>query len=1177
MKKALLTIIAIAAATNILNAGTYTWTGSVGDGLWFTAGNWSYDDGAGNVTNPAASAPKNNCADDITIDGLYEVSYKPGGDLQISGTLTLANGAYWKQVDGGAYVDVKGGTIHVCSGGVFDTGSSTGSNGVGLGHVVVENGGKVIARRNLNRASLTVKAGGIYELSGAYEFAATDDIQSGGLMTATGNVSLPADVQIISRGYLSTTGEFQPSARSEFANVNLTNKLASMSGKCTLLSGSLTFSGTQSGGLYQGGSDSLYFDFPAGSTCRVTLKDNLSNLYSHTFGTSATTPKYRYDGGPITAAQFETLFEAADNGDGTVSFWPVAISEDAPEIAAGTITMGSTDTSVVVDAAFTRIGDPAATVYLVYDTVDRGRKLADWGDNKILVGTATSLGFDDVVVSGVTARQVLKMRLIAVNTEGSSASDVVSLYTRHYDVEGTVNEWIGIVGNWTDGAQWSLGHAPTSSEICMIDNASAVVTNSSYTLNDIDFMLAGTLILTGELHSDVDYVLDGFNFRCTTFVPNGHRFTIRNGSLTAYRKGSPEQAVAGVYGAGARIDFLSGGTSSMCFLSTGTIYADTFGTSRFLYNGQSIDETEFNKRFAYEQIETPDGVKEGYYAYRLYLKPSEGEPKVESFGATFADGHVLFTLTETEDSIDDTVVTVYYGTTDYGATTNDWAFSGTLVKSAGGVNALSVEVAPNIRYYYALAASSERADMVVWRRGSVVSAELPAGRKVWFGKTADASDPANWQGGTLPGSQDVVEINALFAETKNIEWKVAAIPSVSGWVQSYGVVYFDTTVESAFVISGDVELSGTANWTHIGPAAEPQYCINVSVGGDMTVGSGAIVQAGTAQENNNDYRPRGYRQGPGYLTTTRMVVDPLTQEEVEETVYFGGSYAGDGGHVPFAGPFPSYGSILNPMEWGSAGKGDSADNYSGPGLIVLSVSGGLTVNGSIASHGFGWDGQRAGASGGTVNITAARLAGNGSIDADGGRCLNGPGSGGRVRVKLTGANATFDSFAAPTKIHANPGTFTNITGDSLENDVVLGAAGTVTLQLADDSATSATVIVSDANQNRRDATDPTSLVSATHLPARANPSEKLKETRWSLLGHGKLRLTADVRIASLSLAASDGSQCIYTDGHKLTVGSFVVGGVNRRYGVYTAATDPGLIFGSGSIEVPSGGMVILVR
>ena len=33
MKKALLTIVAIAAATNLLNAGTYTWTGSAGDGL----------------------------------------------------------------------------------------------------------------------------------------------------------------------------------------------------------------------------------------------------------------------------------------------------------------------------------------------------------------------------------------------------------------------------------------------------------------------------------------------------------------------------------------------------------------------------------------------------------------------------------------------------------------------------------------------------------------------------------------------------------------------------------------------------------------------------------------------------------------------------------------------------------------------------------------------------------------------------------------------------------------------------------------------------------------------------------------------------------------------------------------------------------------------------------------
>lgn len=1170
--------LAIAAIAGQLVAGTYIWTGEAKDGLWFTPGNWSYDDGAGNVTNPATAAPKNNCSDDITIDGQYEVSYKPGGDLQISGTLTLANGAYWKQIDGGAYVDVKGGTIHVCQGGVFDSGSSTGSKGVGLGHVIVENGGKVIARRNFKRASLTVKAGGVYELDGGYEFAATDDIQSGGLLTATGNVTLPADMQIISTGYISTTGEFQPSSGSEFANVNLTNKLASMAGKCSLLSGSLTFSGTQSGGLYQSGTDSLYFDFPAGSTCRITLKDTLSSLYSRTFGTSTTTPKYRYDGDPISAQQFETLFETADNGDGTVTFWPKAISEDAPEVATGTVTMGSTDGSVLVSATFAKVGDPAAQVYLVYGTEDKGRKFTDWGENKILLGTASASGLSGVAASGLPARQMLFFRVFAVNEEGSSASDSTRLYTRNYGVDGVVNEWIGTVGNWTDGTQWSLGHQPTDSEIRWIEKADAVVTKNSYTLNATDHMVAGTLELTGELYADVDYVLDGFNFSCTTFVPNGNKFTIKNGSLTAYRSGAPEQAKGGVYGDGARIDILSGGTAEMRFYSTGTIFADTFGGNRFKFNGLKIDETEFNKRFAYEKVDGVSEVVRGddtYYAYRLYLKPSEGEPKVESFGASFSNDKITFTLQQAADSIADTVVTVYYGTTDRGATTNDWAASAVMEKDGNGINTATVDVSSGSRYYYAILAESETADMMVWRLGDVVAANLPTDRKVWVGNSSDASDPSNWQGGTLPGASDVIEIDDLFGKNLTINWNSTAIPSVAGWVQSAGIVYFDTTPSSAVTVKGDVALSGTANWTHIGPAAQPEKCINVIVEGDMTVGTGAIVQSGTAKENDAKYRARGYYEGPGFQVVTNIVEDAETV--TTNFIYLGGSYAGDGGHQPFSGVFNSYGSILNPRDWGSAGKGDSRDAYSGAGCILMTVAGDLLVDGSIASHGFGWDAQKSGASGGTVNITAATLSGSGSIDADGGKCLFGPGSGGRIRVKLTTIGATFENFSAPSQIHANPGLLTNITGDSLDNDVVLGAAGTVFLQLADDTETTGTVLVSDTNQNRRDPTDTTSVISATHLPARQNPTESLRHSTWSLNGYGKIRLTANAVIGGLSLSAADGSQCVFTDGYTLTTTSLVVSGTRYPCGTYTAETNPGLIKGDGSIIVAGGGFTVIVR
>ena len=122
MKKALLTIVAIAAATSILNAGTYTWTGAANDGLWFTAGNWNYDDGGGNVTSPAASAPARNTSDDVIISNGDTVTYVPGGDWAPTGTTTISGGSTLVQSDGNSWPNIQGAMI--LDGGHYDSGSA---------------------------------------------------------------------------------------------------------------------------------------------------------------------------------------------------------------------------------------------------------------------------------------------------------------------------------------------------------------------------------------------------------------------------------------------------------------------------------------------------------------------------------------------------------------------------------------------------------------------------------------------------------------------------------------------------------------------------------------------------------------------------------------------------------------------------------------------------------------------------------------------------------------------------------------------------------------------------------------------------------------------------------------------------------------------------------------------
>jgi hypothetical protein len=236
-------------------------------------------------------------------------------------------------------------------------------------------------------------------------------------------------------------------------------------------------------------------------------------------------------------------------------------------------------------------------------------------------------------------------------------------------------------------------------------------------------------------------------------------------------------------------------------------------------------------------------------------------------------------------------------------------------------------------------------------------------------------------------------------------WYPETAAQVGGWEQPANFhnpnfyVNFRTTTDSALVVTGDVSIAG-GTWTHEYQRVLDGAAVNVDVRGDLTLGAGAYIHAGLA---NNGDRPGGIStgyprgEGPGYLRTA------------------GGSYAGDGGHITNTTGFVSYGSILDPLSYGSGGWGDNS-YYGGGGIIKLTVGGALTVDGTVATRGFGYalnnDFVGGAGSGGSINIVAASLSGAGTIDANGGNNgLYGPGSGGRVKVALTGAGANFTGFA----------------------------------------------------------------------------------------------------------------------------------------------------------------------
>ena len=180
---------------------------------------------------------------------------------------------------------------------------------------------------------------------------------------------------------------------------------------------------------------------------------------------------------------------------------------------------------------------------------------------------------------------------------------------------------------------------------------------------------------------------------------------------------------------------------------------------------------------------------------------------------------------------------------------------------------------------------------------------------------------------------------------------------------------------------------------------------------------------------------------------------------------------------------------------------------------------------------------------------------------------------------MTGANSEFSSFSGT--IRAFGGSIQNQEQANL-NDLTPGAAGTVCLV----EGNSAPVVkvynewrYGDEIQTWRVATNSAAVPSATHLPAKQNGDSisALKKTKWELSGHGAIRLTRDVQVASLSLSAEDGAQKVYTDGFKLTTPALVVNGSRFRSGTYTAETNPEFIVGDGSVTVGGSGFAVFVR
>ena len=739
-----------------------------------------------------------------------------------------------------------------------------------------------------------------------------------------------------------------------------------------------------------------------------------------------------------------------------------------------------------------------------------------------------------------------------------------------------------------NGGQLLSNQLVTSGDNVRIVIGAGVYYEASGTVNGNLYVMDGGTLHVGEYQPHGAFTLSGSGLiNCNIFAPQtASDITTFNGPDLIMRTTAYDGFWQG--GGTSYIDVPAGSTSKFTvaagFHTVEDVYPKTFGSDatnpKFRYNGEVITQEQFAELFI---VEAHDGAIDGNNWYTdFYLKPTGMVP------LTFDGGAVTATLTsDTSATISATVdeagspaytLVAVWGKADGGHHTDAWENALDLgAATANQVVSQAIALESGYAYYYGLAATNENG--VIWATPSPASFfamlnEPGAPTNVWTSAVStDSRVAGNWSLGHVPAAGEIVYVLDRFHNVRLDWYPGTGTDEVAGWIQPDAFlspkhqVFFHTAAASPLTITGDV-LLGAGTWTCSGPADEPTEIVNVAVGGSMMIGANARIVVGLNENfNNDDGAPRGYTQdhGPGYLREA------------------GGSHAGEGGHIPSATGFVSYGSILNPLSYGSGGHGDNV-GYAGGGVVKLSVGGALTMDGVIRSRGFGYPlnepGTVGGAgSGGSINITAASLAGAGTIDANGGaNGLYGPGSGGRVKVALTGAGATFDAFTGT--IEAVGGSMQDA-GQPGQYDLSPAAAGTVCLQTA-----GAAPVVKVYNVFRygntdaawRVATDTNAIPSATHLPAMqaTDAPVALRTTHWELSGHGAIRLTANCRVASLTIAESTGPQRVYTDGHKLRVNELTIAG--KAYdGTLTATDLPGVVFGNGSIVVDDATTLLLFR
>ena len=282
-------------------------------------------------------------------------------------------------------------------------------------------------------------------------------------------------------------------------------------------------------------------------------------------------------------------------------------------------------------------------------------------------------------------------------------------------------------------------------------------------------------------------------------------------------------------------------------------------------------------------------------------------------------------------------------------------------------------------------------------------------------------------GGTLVIDPDAQEIDCVVKAKTPLAFVTRTLAvGRNGNIWSFGAdvsVSNDLVVAAAGRMTADHEITVGGNATVLsggvitttGPLSVPDHELSLAVAGNLTVAEGGAISA----------------NGKGYSGGYGPVVNGINT---------GSSHGGWGHGGAGTCTVPPYGSAVDPRTHGAAGSSGS-----GGGVVLLSVGGALRNDGTISADGVASStGNHYGAAGGSVNITAASLAGaaTGVISASAeatmhcSNCQSGVSGGGRVAVTLTGGGSDFGGYAGAFKAR----------GSRWSAGVSAGGAGTVYLR-----------------------------------------------------------------------------------------------------------------------------------